>query len=428
MDFGALPPEVNSSRIYTGPGAASMLIASAGWQELAAELHSAASGYQSVIAGLTGESWAGPSSMSMVVAITPYLMWMRAAAARCEEAARQATVAAAAYETAFVMTVPPPMVVANRIQLATLSATNVLGQNTPAIMATEAEYAEMWAQDALVMYNYAASSAAASALTTFTPPPPTTNPGGFGAQAGAVTQTAGGQAQATSLQLMSAVPQALQGLATPGPSAVGAVATSGVTSAASAPITALSGLTGVSGKGALKGIGKSASALEGAATALTGLSGGQLGLVEDTAGLGMDAVGLVGLDGGGVGLDLLGVGLDFTGADELSQAGGLGGLGGIGSAVPLGPVSGATASASLGQATSLGTLSVPASWTDALSSPTPVLNADGLPVGSAAIPTTASGTTISKLPLGGMIGREFDGAVHRVGFRASMIPRSPSAG
>ena len=46
------------------------------------------------------------------------------------------------------MTVPPAVVAANRAQLATLVATNVFGQNTPAIAATEAQYAEMWAQDA----------------------------------------------------------------------------------------------------------------------------------------------------------------------------------------------------------------------------------------------------------------------------------------
>jgi hypothetical protein len=87
MDFGALPPQVNSGRMYIGPGPATLLAASAGWEALAAELHAAASGYQSVISGLTDESWMGPSSMSMVAAVTPYLTWMRATAAQCEEAA-----------------------------------------------------------------------------------------------------------------------------------------------------------------------------------------------------------------------------------------------------------------------------------------------------------------------------------------------------
>jgi PPE-repeat protein len=60
MDFGALPPEVNSGRMYIGPGPATLLAASAGWGGLATELHTAASGFQSVISGLIDESWMGP--------------------------------------------------------------------------------------------------------------------------------------------------------------------------------------------------------------------------------------------------------------------------------------------------------------------------------------------------------------------------------
>ena len=170
MDFGALPPEVNSGRMYVGPGPATLLAAAAGWDALAAELHSAADAYQAVVTGLTDEPWTGQSSMSMVAAVAPYLRWMRTAAGQCEEAATRAIAAATAYETAFAMTVPPAAILANRVRLATLIATNSLGQNTPAIAATEAKYSEMWAQDATVMYNYAASSSAASAFKVFTSP------------------------------------------------------------------------------------------------------------------------------------------------------------------------------------------------------------------------------------------------------------------
>ncbi len=64
---------------------------------------------------------------------------------------------------------PPTEVAANRSQLASLVATNTFGQNTPAIAATEIQYAEMWAQDALAMEGYTGSAAAASSVTPFTP-------------------------------------------------------------------------------------------------------------------------------------------------------------------------------------------------------------------------------------------------------------------
>jgi PPE-repeat protein len=91
----------------------------------------------------------------------------------------------------------------------TLIATNVLGQNTPAIAATETDYAEMWAQDAAAMYGYAGSSSSASTLTPFTSPPPTTNPAGGLDQAAAVSQSIVSQGP----QVLNAIPQALQGLA-----------------------------------------------------------------------------------------------------------------------------------------------------------------------------------------------------------------------
>ncbi len=153
-----------------------MLTAAAAWDSLAADLQSAAASYGSTVHGLVAGAWTGPSSMSMAAAASPFVTWVSGAAGQAEEAAAQAKLAAGAYETAFAATVPPPVVTANRALLAALVASNVLGQNTPAIAATDAHYAEMWAQDAAAMYSYAGSSSAASQLTAFTEPPQTTNP------------------------------------------------------------------------------------------------------------------------------------------------------------------------------------------------------------------------------------------------------------
>ena len=213
LDFAALPPEINSTRMYTGPGAAPMMAAAAAWNNLAAELNTTASAAQSVISTLTDEEWRGRSAAAMATAATPYLGWMQTTAAAAQHAADQAMASAAAYEAAFAMTVPPPVVVANRAQLAALVATNILGHNTPAIAATEAHYGEMWAQDAAAMYGYAGSSASAATLQPLTDPAPTTNPGGLGAQAVAVTQATGTSAGLPGL--VSTMPGAMQSLSAP---------------------------------------------------------------------------------------------------------------------------------------------------------------------------------------------------------------------
>lgn len=201
MDFGLLPPEINSARIYAGPGSAPMFAAAASWDSLAAELSTTAEAYGSVLLSLTTVHWRGPASVSMQAAADTYTRWLHTTAEQARQTAIQARAAAAAFEQAHAMTVPPPLVAANRARLSLLLATNVLGQNTAAIAATEAEYIEMWAQDAAAMYGYAASSASATQLTPFTPPEQTTNPAGLIAQSAAVTEAVSAPASGVQSQL-----------------------------------------------------------------------------------------------------------------------------------------------------------------------------------------------------------------------------------
>ncbi|MEZ0365419.1 PPE family protein [Mycobacterium sp. pUA109] len=244
LDFGALPPEVNSGRMYSGSGAGSMMAAAAAWDGLAGQLDSVSRTYSSVISGLQGENWSGGASEAMVAAAAPYVAWATSTGAQAEEAARRARAAAAAYEAAFAATVPPKLVTANRTQLANLVATDFLGQNTSAIAATEAAYAEMWAQDAAAMYGYAASSAAATRLTPFSQPSQTTNPAGQSGQGAAVAQAVGtsaaGHSQTTLSQLMSAVPQQLQALAAGGTTSSAATSSASSSSVSTSLLTAFS--------------------------------------------------------------------------------------------------------------------------------------------------------------------------------------------
>ena len=233
MDFGALPPEINSGRMYSGPGSAPMRAASAAWNLLSAELESAATQYQSTIDVLDDE-WLGPTSATMAAAVDPYITWMSTTGAQAEQTAAQASAAASAYEAAFAMTVPPLEVAANRAQLAMLVATNVIGQNTAAIAANEAMYGEMWAQDAAAMYGYAGTSAAASSVKAFSQPPETSNPAAQAMQGSAVTQangaSTGSGVQSQLQQLTSTIPSSLKQLTSP---------VSAATNAATQPASAL---------------------------------------------------------------------------------------------------------------------------------------------------------------------------------------------
>ncbi len=216
LDFGALPPEINSARMYSGPGSGPLLAAAAAWDALAAQTESFATSYSSMIAELQDKDWFGPASTAMAAAAQPYVAWALATSARAQRAGGQARLATAAFETAFAATVPPAQVLINRHQLAVLVATNFLGLNAPAIAATEALYAEMWAQDAAAMYGYAASAAAAATLTDFDDPPTTTNSAG---QAAAATDAAGswaGHSPGMLTHVMAAVPQQLNQLAAGG--------------------------------------------------------------------------------------------------------------------------------------------------------------------------------------------------------------------
>src|SRR3984885_7512296 len=209
--------------MYDGPGSGPMMAAAAGWDGLAAELATAASGYNTVISELTSGPWIGQASQKMLAAAVPFRTWLGAMAAQTEQTAMQARAAAAAFEAAFMMTVPPPVIAANRVLLLNLIATNFFGQNTPAIAVTEAQYMEMWAQDAAAMFGYAASSAVATDVAPFESPPNTTTPDATADQAAAVSQAASEPAAnsaqtaaSTSTQLVSsaASPQALQQVST----------------------------------------------------------------------------------------------------------------------------------------------------------------------------------------------------------------------
>lgn len=173
IDFSALPPEINSARMYSGAGAEPLLSAATAWSTLATELESSAAETRALVSGLDA-AWLGPSSGQMNEKMAQHVSWLQNTAAVADHTAGQANAAAAAYEEAFAATVNPALIAYNRAELLTLSATNILGQNTPAIMANEAEYSDMWLQDAAAMMSYSATSQQATTLGQFTSTPAAT--------------------------------------------------------------------------------------------------------------------------------------------------------------------------------------------------------------------------------------------------------------
>jgi PPE-repeat protein len=394
MDFGALPPEINSGRMYSGPGAGSMLVAAVAWDGLAAELYTAATDYSSVTSGLAYR-WQGPASVAMAHAAAPYMAWLSATAGQAEQAAAQARAAAGGYEAAFAATVPPPVIVANRALLMSLVATNVLGQNSPAIAATEAQYEQMWAQDAAAMYGYAASSATASRLNPFTSPPVTTDPAGLAKQGVAVAQTVGSstviQTQeilSNGSQLISTVPQALQGLA-------------------SSPL--LTSLDTV-----LSSVSSTLSKL-GPLSTLLNFAMAPLNFLDKGLGFAKAAGGPVAAAATGA-MNAVSDGARAAGS-ALSGLVGSGGDAGV--------------SAAAGRGLSIGALSVPQSW---LSTPTVSGSALALPsiswnASPMSGPIGSATAGLPLMPLAGAPGRGGDGpAASRFELRPTVVSRTPAGG
>ncbi|OBI09471.1 PPE family protein [Mycobacterium scrofulaceum] len=171
MDFGALPPETNSGRMHSGPGAESMMEAARAWRALGGHLGDMALNYRAVYAELDStEQSASARALNHAVAV--HSAWLEAAAAQARQTATQAEAAASAYGLTLAAVVAPRVIGANRRRRVGLAATNWLGQLSPAIADADAGYDRMWAQDAAAMYAYARAAAGIWKLRPFSSPPP----------------------------------------------------------------------------------------------------------------------------------------------------------------------------------------------------------------------------------------------------------------
>ncbi|MGA7053047.1 MAG: PPE family protein [Mycobacterium sp.] len=361
LNFAWLPPEINSARIFAGAGSGSLFTAASAWDSLAADLSASASSFQSVLSGLVNGAWTGPASLSMAAAATPYVTWLSGAAAQAAEAAGQARAAATAFESALSGTVPLPLVHSNRAAYQSLVSANYLGQNTPAIFATEFEYVEMWAQDVGAMLGYHAGAATvASALPAFSLP---------------------------SLSLQGLVSGAESALTT-----AAAPLVNGVTSAVSVIPGLAGGLASLGSQIPLSSVESFAQiAMYPASMAMSPIMMAVQAATSSANSAGMAA--------GAAGAGLVDAPKMVDGAAGSAMKGLGGGMGGLGAGMGAG----------LGQARLVGAMSVPPTWQGSMpsrmgSAAMSGLGGAGVPGGAPAGAPTGGGMPMMPMPMGGGAG------------------------
>ncbi|ODR15272.1 PPE family protein [Mycobacterium shimoidei] len=196
VEYGAMPPELNTARLQAGAGEGPMLQAAAGWEAWAVALEAQAAELAAALAALSA-AWTGMGSERGVSAVMPMVAWLETLALQAQKRAAQASAQAASYVTAATTTPQIPEIVENHITNAILNATNFLGVNTVPIAINEADYVRMWVQAANVMYAYLAETTANTMFEPIMPMTPIVIPGVGEAVLGAsLGRTAAGMAGA----------------------------------------------------------------------------------------------------------------------------------------------------------------------------------------------------------------------------------------
>ncbi|HEY1839694.1 MAG TPA: PPE domain-containing protein, partial [Mycobacterium sp.] len=296
-----------------------------------------------------------------------------------------------------------PLIAANRAELTALVSNNFLGQNTGAIAQNEAEYLDMWIQDALGMDTYNLSSTSASgALPAQSVAPMVTS----GASPAAALAGAAAPADATSDAFLTAILNAVAALfggpsdGLTGLSGFDAWLPTTIAAIAANPTAALLPVQGVYYMGML-----------GSTPARMFMSGGSGGGASAGAGAGTLASMQESL------LDNVSKLVDGKAATVMSGVGGQLSKWGAG------------IQASMASAMHAGGLSVPNAWHTGVPGAEVVHAGPTLPANSVAAPSMTTGLPSSPFSqglMGALAGRGMSAMGSKVA--AKVMPRSPAGG
>ncbi|BBA88678.1 MULTISPECIES: PPE family protein [Mycobacterium] len=168
----ALPPEVHSTLLSTGPGPSALWSAAAAWRALATQYTDISDELTQLLAAVRAGSWDGPTAERFVAAHQPFLDWLAQAAAVANAAATAHESAAAGYTSALAAMPTLAELATNHAVHGALVATNFFGINTIPIAFNESDYMRMWVQAAITMTGYQAVSQHSVTATPRTSPAP----------------------------------------------------------------------------------------------------------------------------------------------------------------------------------------------------------------------------------------------------------------